>query len=79
MNSIVLAFILTAIAFCVASLKNTFKDMPAALIFIMLALDGLAIFGFHELGVTNIAISIGIALSTPLKIFIFMIKTETNE
>ena len=79
MNSIVLAFLLTVVAFCVASLKDMFKDMPAALIFIMLALDGMVIFGFHQLGIPKMAISIGIALSTPLKIFIFMIKTNTNE
>ena len=81
MNSLVilLACMLSAVAVGVASLKNMFKDIPAALIFIMLALDGIIIFGFYQLGVPKMSLSIAIALSTPLKIIIFMIKQNNDE
>jgi len=81
MNSLVIliSLILTAVAFGIASFKSMFKDIPAALIFLMLALDGIIIFGFYQLGVLKMSLSIAIALATPLKVIIFMIKQNDDE
>ena len=79
MNSILLACLLTAVAFLVAGLKNKFKDMPAALILIMISIDLMVVYGFYQLDTPNLQISIGIAMATPLKVFIFMISQEDDE
>jgi len=76
MNSILLACILTVIAFVVSSFKDKFKDMPAMSLFFMITFDLMVVFGFYKLGIPNMEIAIGIALSTPLKLFIFIINQE---
>ena len=79
MNSILLACILTVIAFVISSFKDKFKDMPAAIIFIMIVFDLMVIYGFYQLGIPNMEIAVGIALSTPLKVFIFIINQNEIE
>jgi uncharacterized protein with PQ loop repeat len=79
MNSILLACILTVIAFVVSSFKNKFKDMPALSLFFMITFDLMVIFGFYKLGIPNMEIAVGIALSTPLKLFIFIINQDEIE
>ena len=79
MNSILLACILTVIAFVVSSFKNKFKDMPAMSLFFMITFDLMVIFGFYKLGIPNMEIAVGIALSTPLKLFIFIINQDEIE
>lgn len=79
MNSILLAFILTAIAFVISSFKDKFKDMPAMVMFIMIVFDLMVVYSFYKLGIPNMEIAIGIALSTPLKVFIFIINQNEIE
>jgi hypothetical protein len=79
MNSILLACILAAVAFVISSFKDKFKDIPASLIFIMITFDLMVIYGFYQLGIPNMEIAVGIALSTPLKLFIFIINQDEIE
>lgn len=79
MNSILLACILAAIAFVISSFKDKFKDMPALSLFFMITFDLMIIFGFYKLGIPNMEIAVGIALSTPLKLFIFIINQDEIE
>ena len=56
-----------------------FKDIPALLMFIMIAIDAMVIYLFWQSGVPKLDISFGIVFSTVLKVLLFILKSKQYE